>query len=114
VSGFTSVNSLDVALSFLWDLNAAGSPYLGWLIIGIAVIALALAVMKKPNPSLLRLMGFLAVAVTGAFLVQMYRGITDSGGTFGDFFDFLGIAPWVSLGAGVVLIAGSKKSALSG
>ena len=114
VSGFTSVNSLDVALSFLWDLNAAGSPYLGWLIIGIAVIALALAVMKKPNPSLLRLMGFLAVAVTGAFLVQMYRGITDSGGTFGDVFDFLGIAPWVSLGAGVVLIAGSKKSALSG
>ncbi len=114
VSGFTSVNSLDVALSFLWDLNAAGSPYLGWLIIGIAVIALALAVMKKPNPSLLRLMGFLAVAVTGAFMVQMYRGITDSGGTFGDVFDFLGIAPWVSLGAGVVLIAGSKKSALSG
>jgi len=114
VSGFTSVNSLDVALSFLWDLNAAGSPYLGWLIIGIAVIALALAVMKKPNPSLLRLMGFLAVGITGAFLVQMYRGITDSGGTFGDVFDFLGIAPWVSLGAGVVLIAGSKKSALSG
>ncbi|MEE9581993.1 MAG: SH3 domain-containing protein [Acidimicrobiia bacterium] len=114
VSGFTSVNSLDVALSFLWDLNAAGSPYLGWVIIGIAVIALALAVMKKPNPSLLRLMGLLAIAITAAFLVQMYRGITDSGGTFGDVFDFLGIAPWVSLGAGVVLIAGSKKSTLSG
>jgi len=109
VSGFTSVNSLDVALSFLWDLNAAGSPYLGWVIIGIAVIALALAVMKKPNPQLLRLMGFLAVAITGAFLFQMYRGITDSGGTFGDVFDFLGIAPWVSLGAGVVLVAGSRK-----
>ncbi len=109
VSGFTSVNSLDVALSFLWDLNAAGSPYLGWVIIGIAVTALALAVMKKPNPSLLRLMGFLAVAITGAFLFQMYRGITDSGGAFGDVFDFLGIAPWVSLGAGMVLIAGSRK-----
>jgi hypothetical protein len=114
VSGFTSVNSLDVALSFLWDLNAAGSPYLGWVIIGIAVIALALAVMKKPNPSVLRFMGLLAIAITAAFLVQMYRGITDSGGTFGDVFDFLGIAPWVSLGAGVVLVAGSKKSTLTG
>ncbi len=114
VSGFTSVNSLDVALSFLWDLNAAGSPYLGWVIIGIAMIALALAVMKKPNPSVLKLMGLLAIAITAAFLVQMYRGITDSGGTFGDFFDFLGIAPWVSLGAGVVLIAGSRKSTLTG
>ena len=109
VSGFTSVNSLDVALSFLWDLNAAGSPYLGWIIIAVAVIALALAVMKNPNPLLLRLMGILAVAITGAFLFQMYRGISDSGGTLGDVFEFLGIAPWVSLGAGVVLIAGSKK-----
>ena len=109
VSGFTSVNSLDVALSFLWDLNAAGSPYLGWIIIAVAVIALALAVIKNPNPPLLRLMGILAVAITGAFLFQMYRGISDSGGTLGDVFEFLGIAPWVSLGAGVVLIAGSKK-----
>ncbi len=39
----------------------------------------------------------------------MYRGISDSGGALGDVFEFLGIAPWVSLGAGVVLIAGSKK-----
>lgn len=109
VSGIASVNSLDIALSFLWDLNAAGSPYLGWVIIALAVIALALAAMKKPNPQLLKLMGTVAVAVTVAFLVQMYRGITDSGGTFGDVFDFLGIAPWVSLGAGVVLIAASKK-----
>lgn len=80
----------------------------------MAVIALALAVMKNPNPLLLRLMGILAVAITGAFLFQMYRfqmyrGISDSGGTLGDVFEFLGIAPWVSLGAGVVLIAGSKK-----
>ena len=109
VSGFASVNSLEVSLSFLWDLNAAGSPYLGWLIIGLAVIALALAATKKPNPQLITLIGFVAVAVTGVFLFQMYRGITDAGGTFGDVFDFLGIAPWISLGAGVVLIAGANK-----
>lgn len=109
VSGFTSVNSLDVSLSFLWDLNAAGSPYLGWLIIAIAVIALGLAAAKKPNSALLMLTGILAIAITGAFLAQMYRGITGSGGSFGDMLDFIGIAPWVSLGAGVVLVAGANK-----
>jgi len=109
VSGFASVNSLDVALSFLWDLNAAGSPYMGWVIIAIAVIAFALSAIRKPNPQLLMLVGIFAMAITGAFLVQMYRGITDSGGTFGDVFDFLGVAPWVSLGAGVLLIAGANK-----
>ena len=109
VGGFTSVNSLDISLSFLWDLNAAGSPYLGWVIIAIAVIALALSATKAPNQQLLVVMGVLAVAITGAFLVQMYRGITDSGGDFGDVFDFLGIASWVSLGAGVLLIAGANK-----
>ncbi len=109
VSGFASVNSLDVALSFLWDLNAAGAPYLGWVIIGLAAVTLALSAAKTPNPQLMQLVGVLAVATTGAFLVQMYRGITDSGGAFGDVFDFLGIAPWVSLGAGVVIIAGANK-----
>ncbi len=107
-----SFNSLEVPVAFLWDretLLAPDAPYLGWVIIGIAVIALALAVMKNPNPPLLSLMGILAVAITGAFLVQMTIATTDSGGALGDVFEFLGIAPWVSLGAGVVLIAGSKK-----
>jgi hypothetical protein len=109
VSGLTSVNSLDIAFSFLWDLNASGSPYLGWAIIAIAAGALVVSATKQPAPPLMTLLGVLAVGLTGAFLIQMYRGITDTGGTFGDLFDWIGIAPWVSLGAGVVLIAGAKK-----
>jgi hypothetical protein len=109
VSGFTSVNSLDIALSFLWDLNASGSPYLGWAIIAIAAGALVASTTKKPVPPLMMLFGLLAVAITGAFLIQMYRGITDSGGALGDIFDWIGFAPWVSLGAGIVLMAGANK-----
>ena len=109
VSGFTSVNSLDIALSFLWDLNASGAPYLGWAIIALAAGALGASGMKKPNPAMITLLGFIAVALTGAFLFQMYRGITDSGGELGDIFDWIGFAPWVSLGGGVVLIAGANK-----
>ena len=103
------MNSLDIALSFLWDLNASGAPYLGWAIIALAAGALGASGMKKPNPAMITLLGFIAVALTGAFLFQMYRGITDSGGELGDIFDWIGFAPWVSLGGGVVLIAGANK-----
>jgi len=109
VSGFPSVNSLDIALSFLWDLNASGSPYLGWAIIAIAAGGLVVSARKKTSPALMMLLGLLAVGLTGAFLIQMYRGITDSGGTLGDIFDWIGFAPWVSLGGGVLLVAGANK-----
>jgi hypothetical protein len=109
VSGFSSVNSLDIALSFLWDLNASGSPYLGWAIIAIAAGGLVASATKKSVPALIMLLGLLAVGLTGTFLIQMYRGITDSGGTLGDLFDWIGFAPWVSLGGGVLLIAGANK-----
>lgn len=109
VSVFTSVNSLDVALAFLWDLGAAGAPYLGWVIIGLGVIAVVLSSLKQQNQALLLLIGVVALALTGAFLVQMYRGITDSGGSFADIFDWIGVGTWVSLVSSVVLIAGSNK-----
>ena len=109
VSGFPSLNSLDIALSFLWDLNASGSPYLGWAIIAIAAGGLVASATKKSVPALVTLLGLLAVGLTGAFLIQMYRGITDSGGTLGDIFDWIGFAPWVSLGGGVLLVAGANK-----
>ena len=108
-NGGASVNSLDIALSFLWDLNASGSPYLGWAIIAIAAGGLVASAAKKSVPALMMLLGLLAVGLTGAFLIQMYRGITDSGGTLGEIFDWIGFAPWVSLGGGVLLIAGANK-----
>jgi hypothetical protein len=37
----------------------------------------------------------------------MYRGVSDFGGDVAELFDWLGFAPWVALGAGVVLIAGA-------
>jgi hypothetical protein len=108
VSGLSDANSLEIALSFLWDTSASGQPYLGYLIIGLGVIALGLSVARKPMAPLILVIGLLAVAVTGAFLVQMVRGITDSGGSAGDIFDWIGIAPWVALVGGVLLTAGAN------
>lgn len=104
-----SINSFDVALSFLWDLNASGAPYLGFVVVGLGVIAVVVSGMKKPSSALLLLTGIVALGVTGGFVVQMYRGITDSGGSVGDLFDFIGFGPWVGIGAGVVLVAGARK-----
>ena len=103
--GARTFTSLDVPLSFLWDFNSSGSPYLGWLIIALAVVALVLAVVKKPTRLLMALVGTVAVAATGAFLIQTHRSIPAAS----DIFDFLGIAPWISLGASVLIIAGAKK-----
>lgn len=107
--GGSSANSFEVALSFLWDINAAGSPYLGWAVVAVAVLAVVLAAAKKPNPGLMTLLGVLAVAIAADFVFQMYRGVSDSGGTFGDVFDYLGFAPWVALGSGVVLLVAARR-----
>jgi hypothetical protein len=110
VSGLSDANSLEIAMSFLWDLNASGQPYLGVLIIGLGVVGLGLAVIKKPTVPLIMVVGLLAIGVTGAFLFQMVRGITDSGGSAGDIFDWIGIAPWVALVSGTLLIAGANTT----
>ncbi len=109
VDVITSINSFDVALSFLWDLNATGAPYLGFVLVGIAVVAVAVAAAKKPNPGLMLLVAIAALAVAGAFITQMYRGVTDGGGGFNEFFDWIGFGPWVALGGGVLLVVGARK-----
>ena len=106
-----SSNSFDVALSFLWDLTASGAPYLGWAVVALAALALAAAAAAKTNSGLLRALGILAIALVVDFVIQMYRGVTDGGGSFGDVFDLLGFAPWIALGSGVVLLVAARRSA---
>jgi len=107
---FGSANSLDVPLSFLWDFTSSGDPQLGWFVIGLGVIALGLAVTRQRLTGLVVVVGVLAVAIGGAFVVQMYRGVADLGGAGSDLFDWLGFAPWVTLGAGVILVASAASA----
>lgn len=104
-----TANSFEVALSFLWDLTAAGSPYLGVVVIALAVLALFVAGASKSNPALATLLGVASVAIATLFVVQMYRGVADGGGSFGDMMDILGTAPWAMLASGVVLLAAARK-----
>lgn len=107
VSQGGSTNSLDVPLSFLWDFTSSGDPQLGWIVIALGVLTLGVAVMKQEMRAVLMLFGVLSIALSAAFIVQMYRGIADFGGSGSDLFDWLGFAPWVALGAGVILLASS-------
>jgi hypothetical protein len=104
-----TTNSFDIALSFLWDYTAAGSPYLGFALLALAAAALFMATVAKPNPGLVRLLGVITIAITTLFVVQMYRGVTEGGGTIGDVFDFLGFAVWVAIGAGVALLTAARR-----
>ena len=105
----TSSNSFDLALSFLWDYTAAGSPYLGWLVLALAAFALYTAAAPTVSQGLKTLPGVLSIAVAAGFVLQMYRGISDGGGTIGDVFDFVGIGAWVTLAAGVSLLAAARR-----
>ena len=53
--------------------------------------------------------GVITIAVATLFVVQMYRGVTEGGGTIGDVFDFLGFAIWVAVGAGIVLLTAARR-----
>lgn len=103
-----SANSFDVALSFLWDVNASGSDF-GFLVVALAVVAVVLAALPRPYRGLLMLAGVVTIAVGADFIAQMYRGVADIGGTLGDTFDYLGFAPWVMLASGITLLAGARR-----
>jgi len=107
--GGASANSFEIAASFLWDLTASGSPYLGILVLGIAAAGLVAAGIPKPNPALTRLVGAAAIAVSTLFFVQIFRGISDGGGSLSDALSLLGTAPWVALGAGVLVLASARN-----
>jgi hypothetical protein len=105
----TSINSFEVALPFLWDTTASGSPYLGFALVALAALAVVVAAGSKSNPGLIRVLGLVAIALAAAFVVSMYRGVSAGGGGFGDVFDLLGFAPWVTVGAGAVMLAAARK-----
>lgn len=108
-AGIATLNSLDVSLSFLWDLGAQGSPYLGWALIAAVAAGAIGSATKKPLNGLVRLAGVVAIAIAIVFVVQIYRGVTDGGGTVGDAFDLLGFAPWIAVGGGVIMLAGARN-----
>jgi len=101
-------NTFDISARFLWDYNGAGAPDLGWVLIGLAGVILVLAAAKGSAP-LVTLAGLAAIAIAVLFAVQLYRGVTDSGGAFSDIMDIAKFSPLLTVAGGVLTIVGARK-----
>jgi hypothetical protein len=104
-----SLSALEVPLAFLWDASAAEPPHLGWLVLALAAAVAALTFSSRA-PLLFIPLGLIVVAVPLLFVAQVYRGVTESGGSAGDAFALIGIAPPVAFIAGLVLLASARGS----
>jgi hypothetical protein len=101
-------NSMELTLGFLWDFEATGAPYIGWVLIGLAAFVLGTAFLKRPlGPAVL--LGILTVAVAGLFVAQLYRALEQGGGGFDDLKEIVGWAPGVTLGAGILTLIGGTR-----
>lgn len=104
-------NSLDVPFSFLWDNTSAGNPQLGWILIGLGVITLLLSFVRRGLAPMLLLLGIVSIAISALFIVQVYRGVADfNDGGISELFEWLGFGQWVTLGAGVILLAAGSMT----
>lgn len=102
--GFTA-DSFDVALPFLWDLEAAGDPKLGILVVALAALGLAALLFKGVPDAVRRIAGIAGIAMTLLFAFQVHRGVD---ATFGDTIDVLGYGGYLALAGAVVMLLGPR------
>ena len=101
-------NAMELTLKFLWDVEASGTPYLGWGLMALGAMALGTAFLRKPlGPAVL--VGIATVAVAVLFVAQVYRVLNDLGGGFEEVKNALGIAPALTLGGGILTLIGGTR-----
>lgn len=104
VSGFT-LDSFDVALPFLWDLEASGDPALGFAVVAAGALGLAALFLKGVPEWVRRLAGILGAGAAAVFAFQVNRGL---GTGLGDTIDTIGYGVYVALAGAVVLFAAPR------
>jgi hypothetical protein len=106
-SGGLTADAFDVALPFLWDVEAGGDPRLGILVLALGALGLA-ALFLKAVPDGVRLVaGVGGLLVAALFILQVHRGVD---ATFSDTIAVLGYGVYVALaGAAVLLLAPRGK-----
>jgi len=107
-NGLSTFNAMDLSASILFDYEGTGSPYIGWVLFALGALALAAGFMAKPTvPAIL--VGIAAVAVPVLFAAQIYRLVSDLGGSFSDLTDVLGFGPAAAFVGGIVTIVGGNR-----
>jgi hypothetical protein len=101
-------NSMELTLRFLWDFDAAGAPYIGWVLVGLAAFAVGAAFLTRPLVAAI-LIGMVTIAVAGLFVAQLYRALEQGGGGFEDLREIIGWAPAITLGGGILTLIGGTR-----
>jgi drug/metabolite transporter superfamily protein YnfA len=104
--GFTA-DSFDVALPFLWDLEASGDPKLGIAVLALGVLGLLPILLKGVPDTVRRVAALGGIAVAALFVLQVHRGV-DS--TFADTIEVLGYGVYVALAGAVVMLIAPRGS----
>jgi hypothetical protein len=95
--GGASTNALDVPVQALWDLDAGDGPIkVGFVTIALGLIGGGLSFVPK-TAGVRRLCGSIALAIAAAFALQLFRTIDQSGGSFGDLLDVMGVGVYASV-----------------
>jgi hypothetical protein len=101
--GFGQANAMDVPVEALWDLSAQdGALKVGFVTLALGLVGAGLSFVPR-SAWVRRLCGSIAFAVVAAFLLQLFRGIDQAGGSLGDVFDAAGFGVYVALAGGIGL-----------
>jgi hypothetical protein len=101
LQGRHAVSAMGVPMQYLFDnRTAANQPRLGYLLLGVAAVALVLSFI--PRAAIWRvLLGAIVIAVASAFCIQLAQATS---GTNKAFLDVVGAGPWVTGTAGLLLL----------
>ncbi|HSM02137.1 MAG TPA: hypothetical protein VK960_06875 [Acidimicrobiia bacterium] len=107
-TGVDNFSAMDLSASILFDYEGTGSPYIGWILFGIGALTLAVGFLNRPTgPAIV--VGIAGIVIPALFAAQIYRLVTDFGGSFSDLTDVLGFGPSATLIGGIVTLVGGNR-----
>lgn len=100
---FEDLNAIDISLGVFLDIEAVEDPAGGYVLLAIAAALAVLAFSATWRPGLVRLLGFLPIAMASSIYVQ-----------FGDgFFEYASIGWYVTVAGGLLALFGPKRGYLN-
>ena len=109
--GESSAGGWDTPFQILWDTSSpiSDQPRMGLIVLIVGIIALAAAFIPKVGRPLAAFTGVLGIVIGGLYVLQLVRFFgNELDATAGDVLsNALGIAPWICLAGGLLLLIGA-------
>jgi hypothetical protein len=100
-----SGNAFDLSVQFLIDPLRAGDGFKLGIIVLLIGLAAAVLAFTTQYAGLRRILALVTIAIGGIYIAQLARAVGQLGGGVSTI-DFIGFGVYVTIGGGVVLLAG--------